>query len=132
VSKEIFDGVVRILSRWGWPEGRPTWVTWVPSRRHPRLLPDLAERVAQLGRMQLVEVLKPNPDSAPWQSDAASQGAAGVSALRRWSVDGPVPSGPVLLLDDECRSRWTTAVAAALLKESGAGPVYPLVLHKIL
>jgi ATP-dependent DNA helicase RecQ len=132
VSKEIFDGIVRILSRWGWPEGRPTWVTWVPSRRRPRLLPDLAERVAQLGRMQLVEALTPHADSSAWQSDAASQGAAGVSALRRWTVEGPVPPGPVLLLDDEARSRWTTAVASALLKEAGAGPVYPLVLHKIM
>ena len=23
-----------VLRRWGWPAGRPTWVTWVPSRAH--------------------------------------------------------------------------------------------------
>ncbi|WP_163505470.1 RecQ family ATP-dependent DNA helicase [Fodinicola acaciae] len=132
VSQEVLDGVVRVLSRWGWPEGRPTWVTWIPSRRRPRLLPDLAERVAQLGRMQLVEALQPHAGSAPWQSDAPSQGAAGVAALRRWSAMTPVQSGPVLLLDDECRSRWTITVCAALLREAGAGPVYPLVLHKLI
>ncbi len=132
VSQEILDGIVKVLSRWGWPQGRPTWVTWVPSRRRPRLLPDLAERVAQLGRMQLVEALQPHAGSAPWQSDAPSQGAAGIAALRRWTATTALPAGPVLLLDDECRSRWTTAVCAALLRESGAGPVYPLVLHKIL
>ncbi|HEY7009338.1 MAG TPA: DEAD/DEAH box helicase, partial [Jatrophihabitantaceae bacterium] len=42
VNDETFDGLVRILSRWGWPAGRPTWVTWVPSRRRGVLLADLA------------------------------------------------------------------------------------------
>ena len=44
VSSEVFDGLVGVLSKWGWPAGRPTWVTWVPSRRHGALLGDLAER----------------------------------------------------------------------------------------
>src|SRR3954447_16688025 len=34
VPSEIFDGVVEVLRAWGWPAGRPSWVTWVPSRRH--------------------------------------------------------------------------------------------------
>ena len=37
--------------------------------------------------------------------------------------------GPVLLIDDECDSRWTLTVAAHLLGEAGAGPVLPLVLR---
>ena len=41
-----------------------------------------------------------------------------------------MPAGPVLLLDDTSRSGFTLTVAAALLREAGAGPVYPLVLHK--
>ncbi|MBE7186900.1 DEAD/DEAH box helicase, partial [Jatrophihabitans endophyticus] len=54
---EIVDGVVATLSRWGWPAGRPTWVTWVPSRAHPTLLADLARRLASLGRMAVAEPL---------------------------------------------------------------------------
>jgi ATP-dependent DNA helicase RecQ len=42
-----------------------------------------------------------------------------------------VPAGPVLLLDDTTRSGFTLSVAAVLLREAGAGPVYPLVLHKM-
>ena len=43
--------------------------------------------------------------------------------------DRPVFDGPVLLVDDECDSRWTLTVANHLLREAGAGPVLPLVLR---
>ena len=48
----------------------------------------------------------------------------------RLSVVGDVPDAPVLLLDDSTRSGFTMTVAAALLREAGSGPVYPLALHK--
>ncbi|MFL6163838.1 MAG: phosphoribosyltransferase [Jatrophihabitantaceae bacterium] len=41
-----------------------------------------------------------------------------------------MPSGPVLLLDDVIRSGFTLTAASALLRQAGAGPVYPLALHK--
>ncbi len=41
---------------------------------------------------------------------------------------GPVPSGPVLLVDDIVDSRWTLAVVGARLCEAGAGPVLPFAL----
>ncbi|MGI8678873.1 MAG: RecQ family ATP-dependent DNA helicase [Jatrophihabitans sp.] len=128
VGAELFDGLVTTLSRWGWPAGRPTWVTWVPSRTRPTLLADLAARLAQLGRMQIeTPLLAVGPGC---QRDAGTNLESATCALRRLSVDGPVPPGPVLLLDDTTRSGFTLTVAAALLRESGAGPVYPLVLHK--
>jgi len=36
----------------------------------------------------------------------------------------------VLLVDDVARSTWTVTVAAALLRDAGAGPVLPLVGHR--
>jgi ATP-dependent DNA helicase RecQ len=44
------------------------------------------------------------------------------------SVPAPIPSGPCLLVDDTVDSRWTFTVAAWLLREHGAGPVFPLAL----
>jgi ATP-dependent DNA helicase RecQ len=127
-SAELFDGIVGVLSKWGWPAGRPTWITWVPSRRHDGLLADLAERVATLGRMEVATPL--HADGPGFQADAATNVDSARLALTRLSVDGPVPAGPVLLLDDTVRSSFTLTVAAVLLREAGAGPVYPLVLHK--
>ncbi len=43
-------------------------------------------------------------------------------------LQGAVPTGPVLLVDDMVDSRWTLTVAAYLLTTQGSGPVYPLAL----
>jgi ATP-dependent DNA helicase RecQ len=128
VPDDVFDGVVDTLKRWGWPAGRPTWVTWVPSRRRDPLLRDLATRVAELGRMQLGTPL--STQGPGFQEDAATNADSAALALRRLSVDGPLPAGPVLLIDDTSRTGFTLTVAAALLREAGAGPVYPLVLAR--
>ena len=128
VSDEVLAGLVGVLSKWGWPAGRPSWVTWVPSRRRNTLLADLAERLATLGRMAVATPLR--ADGPGLQADAATNVDSARLALTRLSVDGPVPDGPVLLLDDTLRSGFTLTVAATLLREAGAGTVYPLVLHK--
>ena len=128
VPQEVFDGVVGALAGWGWPAGRPSWVTWVPSRRRNALLQDLAARLAQAGRMELATPLQ--ADGPGFQDDAATNAESAATALRRLSVTGEVPSGPVLLVDDSLRSGFTLTVAAALLRESGSGPVYPLALHR--
>ena len=41
---------------------------------------------------------------------------------------GPLPAGPVLLVDDMVDSRWTLTVAAWLLTGNGGRLVYPLAL----
>ena len=129
IDEELFDGIVRVLGKWGWPAGRPTWVTFVPSRRRTVLLGDLATRLAERGRMDFAAVLSASP-GGPYQADAATNAQSASQALDRLTVDRPPPSGPVLLLDDSLRSGFTLTVAAALLRESGAGPVYPLALRK--
>ena len=45
-----------------------------------------------------------------------------------FAIDGPMPSGPVLLVDDVVDSGWTLTVVAALLRQAGSGPVWPLAL----
>jgi ATP-dependent DNA helicase RecQ len=129
VSAEVFDGLVQILRRWGWPAGRPTWVTWVPSRSRPRLLADLADRLAAVGRLDSVTALTARGPG--WQAEAGTTAESARQALARLAVTERTPAGPVLLLDDLTRSGFTLTVAAALLREAGSGPVYPLVLHKV-
>jgi ATP-dependent DNA helicase RecQ len=43
-------------------------------------------------------------------------------------VPRAVEAGPVLLVDDLVDSRWTLTVAGALLRDNGAGPVFPFAL----
>jgi ATP-dependent DNA helicase RecQ len=126
VPDEVVDGVVRVLARWEW-ETRPSWVTFVPSRSHPRLVENLAARVAGLGRLPLHPVVERVRDAAPQaiMSNSTHQCRNVHGAL---AVTGAVPPGAVLLVDDVASSRWTLTVAGAALRQAGAGPVLPLVL----
>jgi ATP-dependent DNA helicase RecQ len=126
VPDELLDAVVRVLGRWDWPE-RPAWVTYVPSRRHPKLVQDLAERIAEVGRLPLHQVLERTRDAPP-QLEMANSAHQCRNVHGAFAITGPVPQGGVLLVDDTADSKWTLAVVGALLRHAGAGPVYPLVL----
>jgi hypothetical protein len=58
-------------------------------------------------------------------------------SVRRWQphctalVPGVSFTGPVLLVDNTIRTRWTATVAAALLADAGATSVLPLAIHQL-
>ncbi len=129
-SEELKAGLVDVLKAWAQDWERPVAVVPVPSRTHPRRVAGMAAHLAEIGRLPLLDVLQVDgPAPAP---DVAS--AARVSALlAALSVapDAPaLPDGPLLLVDDVSRTGWTLTVAAALLRDAGAGPVLPLVGHR--
>ena len=126
VPDELLDAVVRVLGRWDWPE-RPTWVTFVPSRRHPKLVQHLAERIAETGRLPLHHLLERTREGPP-QLEMANSAHQGRNVHGAFTLTGPVPQGGALLVDDSADSRWTLTIAGALLRHAGVGPVYPLVL----
>jgi ATP-dependent DNA helicase RecQ len=126
VPDELVDAVVRVLGRWDWTE-RPAWVTFVPSRRHPKLVEDLASRIAEIGRLPLRRVLERTRDDRP-QLEMANSAHQCRNVHGAFAVTEPVPPGGVLLVDDAADSKWTLTVVGALLRERGAGSVYPLVL----
>jgi ATP-dependent DNA helicase RecQ len=67
-------------------------------------------------------------DGSPGEPDVASVTRAGhLLAELRLDPAVEVPAGPVLLVDDVARSRWTLTVAAALLRSAGASAVLPVV-----
>ena len=49
----------------------------------------------------------------------------------RRCIPGVGLQGPVLLVDDKIRTRWTVTVAGSLLAEAGASTVLPLALHQL-
>ena len=126
VPDELADAVVRVLGRWEWPQ-RPTWVTFVPSRQHPKLVQDLAERIAVVGRLPLHQVLERTRDDPP-QLEMANSAHQCRNVQGAFTVTGPVPPGGVLLVDDTADSKWTLTIVGTRLRQAGAGPVYPLVL----
>jgi ATP-dependent DNA helicase RecQ len=115
-----------IRERWR-PDPPPAWVTCVPSNRNPELVPGFARRLAQRLGLPFVDAISKVLDNPPQrlQQNRFHQchNLDGAFEAR----DG-IPSGPVLLVDDIVDSGWTMTVLAALLRQAGSGPVWPLAL----
>ena len=126
-SDELVQACVKLVREWG-PKPPPTWVTAVPSLRHPRLVPDFARKLADALGLPFEMVLV-KTDARPEQKTMAN------SVQQARNIDdsinvtaGRVPPGPVLLVDDMVDSKWTITVASCLLLKRGSGPVWPLAL----
>ena len=123
----VIEGLARLLGRWG--SGQPpTWVTFVPSRRRPGLVQDLAGQVGRLLGLPVHAVItRVRPDARP-QAELANSFHQYANADGAFAVTGTVPNGPVLVVDDVRGSGWTLTSVAGLLRDAGAGPVHPLAL----
>ena len=124
---ELVDAVAEMVrSRWR-PLPEPAWITCVPSRKRPELVPDFAARLGKkldLPFLPLVGKAKDNePQKAQQNRFHQCRNLDGV-----FSIAGKPPADPVLLVDDVVDSAWTMTVVAALLREAGSGPVWPLAL----
>jgi ATP-dependent DNA helicase RecQ len=126
---EVLDGMVEALRRWSRSWQRPSAVVAMPSRRYPQLVGSVAEHLARIGRLPLVDALEVTgpPPSAEVSSGVRVRELLARTALR----PGVALYGPVLLVDDVIRTRWTVTVASALLVEAGATAVLPLAVHQL-
>ncbi|MYJ13721.1 MAG: DEAD/DEAH box helicase [Acidimicrobiia bacterium] len=115
-----------IRNRWR-PVPSPTWVTFVPSRRHPSLVADFAERLAAALGIPCEPVVVKVRDNQPQKAMHNSFGQHR-NVRDAFEVRGAVPSGPVLLVDDIVDSRWTFTAIGGKLRAAGAGPVFPFAL----
>ncbi|MEU9893755.1 RecQ family ATP-dependent DNA helicase [Streptomyces phaeochromogenes] len=145
VPDDVAKAVVGVLADWakgpgGWASGspdaqpRPVGVVTMASHGRPRMIQSLGARIAEVGRLPLLGSIEYAP------GHEAAQVSRSNSAQRLKALDGAlvVPpglaatlaqaQGPVLLVDDSTETGWTLAVAARLLRRSGAQGVLPLVL----
>ena len=126
-SDELVAAAARSIREWN-PESPPLWVTCIPSRLRPRLVPDFAERLAAtLGLPFRAVIMK--------TGDRQEQKEMANSVQQARNVDGSLAiwgelllRGPVLLVDDIVDSRWTMTVASWLLRSNGCGPVLPFAI----
>ena len=133
LHEDMIRAVAGVLKRWEWDE-RPGWICPIPSRRRQPLLDRLCSGLGQLGKLPVHHALVRVEDGG-FQADQANSAHQVANVWGRFQVDpsqlpeGRLLDGPVLLVDDECDSRWTLTVATHLLHEAGTGPVLPLVLR---
>lgn len=128
-ADELVAACVKMVREWN-PQPKPTWVTCIPSLRHPDLVPSFARRLAAgLGLPFHMVIAK--TDNRPEQKTMANSIQQARNIDGSLAINGqPIPQGPVLLVDDMVDSRWTLTVAAWLLRRSGSGEVWPMALSQ--
>ncbi|MGK2931405.1 MAG: RecQ family ATP-dependent DNA helicase [Solirubrobacterales bacterium] len=104
------------------------WITAVPSLRHPELVPDFARRLAERLRIPYIPAVTKVRDTPP-QKERENSFQQATNVAGAFAIDRALAkSGPVLLVDDMCDSKWTITEIAFELNEAGCGPVYPFAL----
>jgi len=125
---ELIAAAARLVRAWR-PDPRPTWLTAVPSLRHPELVDSFARRLAVALELEYRPVVRKVRGTEPQKAmDNSAQQSRNVAGA--FAVQGPAPNSPVLLVDDVVDSRWTVTTIGALLREAGSGPVFPLILAR--
>jgi len=126
-SGELVAACVALIREWN-PQPAPLWVTCIPSRRHPDLVPDFARRLGAALNLPFIASLDKTHDRPEQKTMANStQQARNIDGSLAVRTETLLP-GPVLLVDDMVDSRWTLTVAAWLLRSHGSGEVFPLAL----
>jgi len=124
---ELVEAVAEMLEQRWQPNPAPQWVTCVPSLKHPALAPDFAQRLAARLGLPFVDAIHKVIDNEPQKNQQnrfhQCRNLDGV-----FEITEGLPDTPVLLVDDVIDSGWTVTVLAALLRQAGSGPVYPVAL----
>ncbi|MCU7960473.1 MAG: RecQ family ATP-dependent DNA helicase [gamma proteobacterium symbiont of Bathyaustriella thionipta] len=124
---ELVSAVAEMLEQRWQPNPAPQWVSCVPSLKHPVLVPDFAQRLAARLGLPFVDAIHKVIDNEPQKNQQnrfhQCRNLDGV-----FEVSEEIPNTPVLLVDDVIDSGWTVTVLAALLRQAGSGPVYPVAL----
>ncbi|CPR18055.1 RecQ family ATP-dependent DNA helicase [Brenneria goodwinii] len=126
-SDELVEALAELIEQRWRPDPSPTWLCCVPSRNHPELVPNFAQRLAYRLKLPFVDAIVKVRDNQAQKSQQnrfhQCRNLDGAFAVNR-----PVSAGPVFLLDDIVDSGWTLAVLAALLQQAGSGLVFPVAL----
>ena len=129
-SNDLVEACAGMIHDWQ-PRPAPTWVTFIPSLRHPDLVPTFARRLAAILGLPCVNALTKVEERPPQKEmQNSAQQVLNLDGALAVATDA-VQSGPVILVDDLVDSRWTLTVGAWLLRKSGSGAVFPVALAQV-
>ena len=117
---------IKVLKAWDW-EQRPTSVMALESPTHPILVGSLAARLAELGRLTDLGVLRESPGHPPVSAANSAYRVAGL--VDAWDTpDLSAVAGPILLVDALTDTGWTFTMAARAMRAAGAEAVLPFAI----
>ncbi len=104
------------------------WITSIPSIRRPKLVSNFAERLSNKLGIYYEEVLI-KIENTPEQKTMENSFGQYENVCKGIGIN-KANRGNVLIIDDMVDSRWTLTYATYLLRNNGAGRVYPFALAK--
>lgn len=123
-SDELVNAFVEMVHDWN---QNFSWVTCIPSLKHPVLVPEFAQKVANKLNLPFIQAIKKiKQNQAQKMMNNSYHQAKNLDGV--FEVGNGIPNKPVLLIDDIIDSGWTITVAAMLLKQKGCGNVFPVAL----
>lgn len=126
-TDELVEALEEMIAQRWRPEPFPTWITCVPSLKHPELVPDFAQRLAARLKLPFKAVVSKAKVNEP-QKLMQNKHHQCMNLEGAFAIGPDLLEGPVLLVDDVVDSGWTFAIISAQLRQAGSGPVYPVAL----
>jgi ATP-dependent DNA helicase RecQ len=126
---QLVEALAEMVRHWA-PHPMPTWVSFVPSLRHPQLVADLALRFSIKVGLPMVSLVRKVRENQPQRFQQNSQHQES-NVGGAFELEGAPLALPLFLIDDMVDSRWTLTEVGALLRSHGSGPVYPLALGSL-
>jgi len=130
-ADELVNACVEMFAQWNL-DPAPKWVTCIPSRNRPNLVPDFAQRLAAALGLKFVPCIEKIRDNQQQKfMENSFQQAKNLDGVFNVTLEQKIPPkayAPCLLIDDMVDSRWTFTIASALLRQAGCRAVYPLAL----
>lgn len=123
-ADELVDASAKILSEFI-KNNNIEWITPVTSKRHPKLVPDFAKRLADrldIGYFEGIKKLDAEEQKKFENSDGQYKNANDSFEVIQ------VKKENILLVDDMVDSRWTFTVCTIKMREMGSGDIYPFAL----
>ena len=105
-SDALVEASNELITQNWFPDLFPTWLTAIPSRRHPTLVNDFANRLASKLNIPFLPVLT-RTGEPPEQKTMQNSTMQARNVIDTLMVKGHLPPGPVLLVDDIIDSGWT-------------------------
>ena len=124
-EEHVVNAVASCMNKWT-PQPAPEWVTWVPSRRNPLLVGDLANQVARHLELPVIESITALGSSRQQKELHESREQFQNVEHAFLAIPTRVEKRPVLLIDDIVRSGWSMTVVGRGLRMAGAPAVFPL------
>ena len=123
------DAAVHLIMNVWRPDPFPVWVTAIPSLRHPTLVANFSKNIASKLGIPFYPILQ-RISNAPEQKTMQNSSMQARNVIGTLEIEGDIPKGPVLLIDDIVDSGWTLTMAGFLLRKKGSDIVYPFTLAK--